>query len=144
VFCRAHAVQLNRDREKFDEVGVRLVLIGQGTPDDAADFRRHNRIDLPILTDRRRETYRMIGTKVGTIGELLGPTVVARGIKQGAQERLSQGRTRGHPAQLGGVVIVMPDSSIAYSHLADDASDNPPSDEVLKAAAEAVSTVDGT
>jgi hypothetical protein len=35
------------------------------------------------------------------------------------------------------VLIVRPDDSIAYSHLADDASDNPPNDEVLEAAGRA-------
>ena len=45
-----------------------------------------------------------------------------------------QGRIVGHAAQLGGVLIVKPDGSIPYAHLSEDASDNPPNDEVLAAA----------
>jgi hypothetical protein len=45
-----------------------------------------------------------------------------------------QGRIVGHAAQLGGVLIVAPDGTIPYAHLAQDASDTPPNDEVLAAA----------
>jgi hypothetical protein len=47
--------------------------------------------------------------------------------------------TKGHAAQLGGVLIVAPDGSVPYAHLADDAGDNPPNDEVLTAARRAAS-----
>jgi hypothetical protein len=39
----------------------------------------------------------------------------------------------GHPAQLGGVLVVAPGDDILYVHLAEDASDNPPNTEVLAA-----------
>jgi peroxiredoxin len=143
VFCREHAVQLHRDRQKFEDAGVGLVLIGQGTPEDAAAFREQHGIDLPILADRRRETYRQAGTKVATVGELFGPAVVARGVKAVVQNRVFQGRTRGHPSQLGGVAIVTPDGVVAWNHLAQNASDNPPNEEVLEAAKEAANSVSG-
>ncbi|MDX6668545.1 MAG: hypothetical protein QOK04_1925, partial [Solirubrobacteraceae bacterium] len=57
---------------------------------------------------------------------------------QAIKQRLPQQKTRGHPAQLVGVMLVMPDGSVPYSHLADDASDNASNDEVLKAARRAV------
>jgi peroxiredoxin len=130
-------VQLHRDREKFDEAGVRLVVIGQGTPDEAHDFQRSQHVDLPLYVDRDRASYRAAGTKVGTLGELLGPSMVARGLRVSLRDRVRQGRTVGHPAQLGGVLIVKPDGSIPYAHLSEDASDVPPNDEVLAAAREA-------
>jgi hypothetical protein len=74
---------------------------------------------------------------VGTLSELVGPRSVLRGIRSSVADRVHQGRTVGHPAQLGGVLVVRPDDSIAYAHLADDASDNPPNDEVLAAVARA-------
>ena len=132
-------MQLHRDREKFEEAGVRLVVIGQGTPAHALHFRDSHHIDLEMLVDRGRDSYRAAGTKVATVGELLGPRVVAKGATQGIRQRLPQQKTRGHPAQLGGVMIVLPDGSVPYSHLADDASDNAPNDEVLEAARRATS-----
>jgi peroxiredoxin len=131
-------VQLHRDREEFEAAGVRLVVIGQGTPDHAIHFRDAHGIELEMLVDRGRESYRAAGTKVATISELVGPRVVAKGTAQAIKQRLPQQKTRGHPAQLGGVMLVMPDGSVPYSHLAEDASDNAPNSEVLAAARHAL------
>jgi hypothetical protein len=126
-------VQLHRDRKRFADAGVRLVVIGQGRPEQAAHFRDSHKLDLDMLVDTRRQAYKAAGTKIATFGELLGPRVVAKGVRRAAASGVHQGRTVGHPAQLGGVLLVMPDGSIPYAHLSDDASDNPPNDEVLEA-----------
>ena len=131
-------MQLHRDRDKFEAAGVRLAVIGQGRPDDAREFQRSQHVDLPLYVDPDRASYRAAGTKVGTLGELLGPAVLARGLRVSLRDRVRQGRVVGHPAQLGGVLIVKPDGSIPYVHLSEDASDVPPSDEVLAAAGQAV------
>ena len=130
-------MQLHRDRQKFEEAGVRLVVMGQGRPEQAAHFREAQGVDLDLLVDTKREAYRAAGTKVATFNELLGPRVVARGARRTLASGVRQGRTVGHPAQLGGVLLVMPDGSIPYAHLSEDASDNPPNDEVLAAVREA-------
>jgi hypothetical protein len=127
-------VQLHRDRDRFRDAGVELVVIGQGRPEQAAHFRESQGVaGLELLVDKRRESYEAAGTKLATLNELLGPRVVLKGIRRSAASRVHQGRTVGHPAQLGGVLLVMPDGSIPYAHLANDAGDNPPNDEVLAA-----------
>ena len=134
-------MQLHRDRERFEEAGARLAVIGQGTPEQAREFRKSQGVDeLPLLVDTRRKAYKAAGTKIATFAELLGPRMIARGARRSLASRVRQGRTVGHPAQLGGVLVVMPDGSIPYAHLADDASDNPPNDEVLNAIRQAVSS----
>ncbi len=130
-------MQLHRDREEFEAAGVRLVVIGQGTPAHAIHFRDSHKIELEMLVDRGRDSYRAAGTKVATISELIGPSVVAKGTARALRQRLPQQRTQGHPAQLGGVMLVLPDGSVPYSHLSDDASDNAPNDEVLAAVRQA-------
>jgi hypothetical protein len=127
-------VQLHRDRSKFDAAGVRLAVIGQGTPKHAAHFRDSHELEIPLYVDEGRDTYKAAGTKIATFTELLGPRVVAKGALASRRDRVVQGRTIGHPAQLGGVMIVRPGNEIAYVHLADDASDNPANSEVLEAA----------
>jgi peroxiredoxin len=126
-------VQLHRDREKFEAAGARLVVIGQGTPAHAAHFRDSHKLDLPMYVDEGRESYKVAGTKVGTVSELLGPRVIAKGAMASRRDGVVQGRTIGHPAQLGGVIVVGPGNEIVYVHLADDAGDNPANDQVLKA-----------
>jgi len=122
-FCRAYAVQLNRARGRFQEAGARLVLIGQGTPDDARRFRRHLGIDLQILTDIDRVTYLWAGTKLAALDELIGPRVVARGLLAMAQNRVLLGHNTADEAQLGGSIIVTPNRTIVFSHISRDASD---------------------
>jgi len=114
-------------------------VIGQGTPANAKHFKKHQHVDdLLLLVDPDRQTYKAIGAKKGTMGELLGPGVVARGIRSSLRSRVIQSAPVGHPAQLGGVLVVATDGRVTWAHLASDASDNPPNETVLEAARKAV------
>jgi alkyl-hydroperoxide reductase/thiol specific antioxidant family protein len=131
-------VQLHRDREKFDAAGARLVVIGQGTPKHAAHFRDQFDLDgLEILVDPDRAAYRIAGTKVGSVSELLGPQSMLKGLRTAATERMVQGPTQGSAAQLGGVLVVAQGGEVAWAHLAENAGDNPPNERVLQAVQEA-------
>ena len=127
-------MQLHRDRDKFEQAGVELAVIGQGTPRHAQAFKQDHGLEFRLLVDPRRETYRAAGAKKGSVSELVGPQVALRGLKAIASERVVQGRTIGHPAQLGGVLVVAPGGEVVWSHLADNAGDNPPNELVLEAA----------
>ena len=136
-------MQLHRDREKFDAAGASLVVVGQGTPKHAAHFRDQFDLDgLEVLVDPDREAYQLAGTKVATVSELLGPRSMVTGIKRSVSERMVQGPTQGHPAQLGGVLVVAEGGAVAWSHIADNAGDNPPNEEVLAAVKEAGAAAD--
>lgn len=124
---------MDRARKQFERAGVNLVLIGQRTPKEAADFRRSQKLKLPVLADKTRESYRAAGTKVATTTELLGPKVVAKGLLTTVRTGLRQGRTIGHPAQLGGALLILPDNTVAWSHISEDASDNASPEEILAA-----------
>jgi peroxiredoxin len=136
VHCRDHAVQLDRARQEFEDAGVALALIGHGTPEQAAAFRDSLRIGLPVLADRRRESYRAAGTKVATMGEMLGPKSVSKGLAATLRSagRIRQGKVIGHPAQLGGVLVVQPDGEVSWSHIAENAGDNATPEDILEAA----------
>jgi hypothetical protein len=97
-----------------------------------------------ILVDPARESYDAAGAKIATMGELLGPRVMLKGTTSALPTGLLQTTTKGHAAQLGGVVIVAPDGSVPYAHLADEAADNLPTDEVLAAARRAVTAATRT
>jgi peroxiredoxin len=124
---------LNRARRQFEDAGARLVLIGQLTPRHAADFRRRQNITLPVLADGDRASYKAAGAKIGSTSDLLGPKVVAKGVLTSLRTRKVQGRTIGHPAQLGGAMVISPDGEIVWSHMAKDASDNASPEEILAA-----------
>jgi peroxiredoxin len=133
-------VQLHRARKKFDKAGARLVAIGQGTPEQAAKFKEDQGVEIQLLVDPERLSYQAAGAKIATRSELIGPRVIARALAWTITSRwrlgsiaVHQGRLVDHPAQLGGVLVVARDGSIRYSHMSEDASDNPPVSEVLAA-----------
>ena len=115
------------------------MLIGQVTPRHAAHFRRQTGIDLPVLADGERESYRAAGAKVATLAELLGPRSMGAGVARSVRSRgrIRQGRMIGHPAQLGGAMVVAPDGRVAWSHMSENASDNASSAAVVAAARDA-------
>lgn len=124
---------MDRAREQFEASGAGVTLIGQATPRQAAHFRRRQGIKLPVLADEQRRSYRAAGAKVATLSELLGPRIVARGIATSTRTGVIQGRTIGHPAQLGGAMVVVPGDTVAWSHMSQDASDNAAPEEILGA-----------
>jgi peroxiredoxin len=124
---------LDRAREQFDQAGINLVLIGQATPRHAAHFRRRQEIELPVLADEERQSYRAAGAKVGSVGELVGPKILAKGALTSLRTRKLQTRTIGHPAQLGGAMVIAPGGEVLLQRMAKDASDNAEPDELLAA-----------
>lgn len=126
---------MDRARDRIEAAGASLTLIGQLTPRHAAHFRRRQGIELPVLADNDRVTYKAAGAKMGSIGELLGPKVMAKGALTTLQTGRFQTRTIGHPAQLGGAILITPDGTVAWSHMSKDASDNASADEILAALA---------
>jgi AhpC/TSA antioxidant enzyme len=125
---------LDGARDRFEAAGANLVLIGQLTPRHAAHFRRRQNIDLPVLADEDRRSYKAAGAKVGSMGDLLGPKVVAKGALTTLRTGKLQGRTLGHPAQLGGAMVIAPPNEIVFSRMAKDASDNASPEEILASA----------
>ena len=129
---------MDRARSEFKAAGVNLALIGQGTPRQAAEFRRRQGVQLPVLADEKRVSYKAAGTKVGGVTDLFSPQTVAKGILATARTRRTQTRTIGHPSQLGGALVIAPGGRVAWSHMATDASDNAPPEEILAAVRDAV------
>ena len=125
---------MHRARDQFEADGVRLVLIGQATPRHAAHFRRRLNLEVPVLADEQRKSYKAIGARKGTIGELVGPRMLVKGAMTSARHGVVQGRTIGNPAQLGGALVIRPGGEVVYEHLAQDAGDNVSPEEILAAA----------
>jgi hypothetical protein len=124
---------LDRAGDQIESAGARLVLIGQATPRHAAHFRRRQKIDVPVLADEDRASYRAAGAKVASMTDLVGPKVVAKGALTTLRTGKLQGRTIGHAAQLGGAMVIKPGNEVAWSRMAKDASDNASTEQIVKA-----------
>ena len=126
-------MQLHRAREEFTASGVDVVLIGQATPRHAAHFRRRQEIELPVLADEHRVSYKAIGARKGSTSQLVGPTVLAKGLLTTAKTGIVQGRTIGSASQLGGAVVIAPGNCVLFEQTATDASDNVSPEQLLEA-----------
>ena len=109
------------------------MLIGQLTPRHAAHFRRREKVDVTVLADNDRVSYKAVGAKMGGVGQLLGPSVVAKGLMTTLRTGKMQTRTIGDPAQLGGSMVIRQDGTVAFSQMAKDASDNVSPDDLVAA-----------
>ena len=128
-------MQLHRARERFEQAGLGLVLIGQATPRQAQHFARKLDLgDQTILADDDRRTYKIAGFRRANLGQLLGPKSVMAGVKHGARSGVVQGRIVGDAAQLGGAIVVRPDGSVALHQASQHAGDTIEVDDLLAAA----------
>ena len=123
---------MNGAHEQIEAHGVRLVLIGQATPRHAAHYQRRFAPELEILADEKRESYKAMGFPRAGTTQLIGPKSLAKGIARGASG-VGVGRVIGDVQQLGGTFIVGQDGEILWSHVMQDASDNPSVEELQEA-----------
>jgi peroxiredoxin len=126
---------LNGAHEEIEATGARLVLIGQATPKHAAHYKRRFAPELEILADEKRESYKAMGFPRAGAVQLVGPKSLAKGIARGATG-VGVGRVIGDVQQLGGTFVVDQSGEILWSHVMQDASDNPSIDELREALTE--------
>jgi len=126
-------VQLHRAHEQFEAAGAVPVLIGQGTPKHAKWFSDKYAPSLRVLADEQRTSYKALGLKVGSPGDLIGPRSAAAGIKHMRRSGVVQGRPIGNVAQLGGALVVAPGGEVLLEHRSKHAGDSVEVKPLLKA-----------
>ena len=66
IACRAHAVEVWRDREKYEKTGARLIFVGNGAPNYIENFKAELGLQKAlILTDPSLEVFRAAGFRHG-------------------------------------------------------------------------------
>lgn len=104
-FCKEHARELHRHRDAFGEAGVGIVMIGPGTPAEAAAFIDALGLADPVLTDRDRSAYRAFGLGRAPVRSLLDPRVIAGGVRAATRGFLPR-TSSGDPLQLQGQFLI--------------------------------------
>ncbi len=110
-FCKEHARELHRQRSGFREAGVEIVMIGPGTPAEAAAFIDELGLTDPVLTDRNRSAYRAYGLGQAPVRSLLDPRVIAGGVRAATKGFLPR-TSSGNPLQLQGQFLIDRDGII--------------------------------
>jgi hypothetical protein len=103
---------------------------GMGATETARRFKEEFALPFTVLVDKKRESYRLLGLKRGSIMEVMGPRVWAKGAKSLLKH--GQGLAKEDPLQLGGVAIVK-NGELVFVHRSQTSSDNAPIDRLLDA-----------
>src|SRR5690606_10400030 len=81
TFCKEMLADLRAQRSAIEASGVGIVLVHMGTDEDARHLSaRYGLDDVPRVRDPEQRLYGAFELKTGTLWQLLGPRVVARGI----------------------------------------------------------------
>ncbi len=135
MLCAEHAAEFRPHEKELAELGVRLVFVSTGRPDQAEHFKKRMKLLSDVWTDPKRETYRHLGFKHGYRSSY-GPRAIAnyaRALSKGWLSRLAEGDV----LQQGGVLVVARGGAPVYGYASAEAGDMPPTEEVLDAARKA-------
>lgn len=107
TFCREALAELARLRQRIERPGAGIVLVHLARDDRRAErlFEIYKLADVPRISDPDKVLYRAVGLGQGTLGELLGPQVLARSVQATCRGHLP-GRSGGDTRQMPGVFLI--------------------------------------
>lgn len=132
-FCRAHVAALRDAEARFREEGVRIAVVGMGTPEQCARFQRRQGLNFPVLSDPDRVAHRSYGLPEGTTEQVMGRPEIAAGLRL-ALRGLLPSRPVGNPRQLAGDFLIDREGVLRYARRANRAADIPDPEALLAAA----------
>ena len=103
--------------------GAELVIVGNGRPEHAIDFRDSEHVESPLYVDPELHAYAAAGLKRG-LRSSLSPSVVLRGLRAFGEGK-RQGATLGDPWQQGGVFLIRPGNRVEFAYVSEEAGDHP-------------------
>ena len=125
-FCQAWVSRLVRHTSDFDDLGVKVVLIGQGSVAQAMGFTGPRRIPFTIAIDLDRSAYQAFGLVDGEATELLRPRVAAAWVGVHLRGEGRQGGSHGGSlVQLPGTFLVDMGGVFRFVHRNRHQADDP-------------------
>lgn len=129
--------------EPIRQFGAKLVVVGNGSPRQAASFRDEHcgddsgnddsGEDFTLLTDPGRRAYRAAGLR-RSVGATLNPSLLGnawRAFKKGFRQQSVQG----DPWQQGGVFVIVPGGETIFSQVSTTAGDHADPEAIVEALA---------
>ena len=126
------------DRERFEEAGANVVLIGLGTPEQAGWFREQWDLPFEVVVSPDRTAHKAYGLRRGSLNQVSGPAVWMPWVRNqltGKPQKAWGGM--GDVAQLSGTFVVDTSGIVRYAHHGRRSNDLPPNDELLRAVRDA-------
>ncbi len=136
MHCRAQAVQLRRDRQRFQRAKVQVIMIGLGEPERARQFRAEFDLPFTVLADPSRASYQAYGLvyRLNVLREVTSPDSVIKTLSR--LPRYGVAATDQDMLQLGGVFGVDSSGTIRFIHRSLRTADQPTTAMILAAMTE--------
>lgn len=125
-------MELRDDWRRFEEAGLGIVAIGQGSAARSREFRARMALPFPLLADPRRLAFRAYGLWQMSLREEANMTSLARVVQATIKHGVAASSDQ-DMRQLGGAFVVGTDGIVRYAHRARRASDHPPHDALIAA-----------
>ena len=126
-------MQLRDDRERFEEAGAAISLVGLGPHTRAQLFCDERHVPFECLSDPTQEAYRAYGLERGSNRQLFGPQLLLRYARALLRRDVDAAKLSGDDyRQMPGVFVIDRAGVIRYAHRNRDVADNPPNDELLE------------
>lgn len=134
IACRAHATQIWLDRDKYQKNGTQIIFVGNGHPSYIKFFKEDLRIkDALVFTDPTLQSFQAAGFNRGFRAVVNAQTAVnsIKLIAQGHKQIRSTEAT-GDLWQLGGIIVIHPNSKVAYQYVSEALGDFPPEKDLIE------------
>ena len=123
---------LRESAEEIEEAGGRIVAVTQGDAQQAQALCDRFDAPFPCLADPQRKSYATFGMKRGSFLQVLGPTVLARGLQAASKGHFVE-KVVGDAFQLPGTFIIDQEGVVRYARYARHAADHPSTAELIEA-----------
>jgi hypothetical protein len=137
MHCREHALQLQRDRDRFAASGGELAVVGMGTPAMARDFRRELGMDVRLLLSRDKQAYQAMDLQRATTRGVFAPAALGSsvvrtaGLVRRGKAPMKSPQQDWH--QLGGAFVIAPGGDVVWEHRSRHPGDLPDHEALLGA-----------
>jgi alkyl-hydroperoxide reductase/thiol specific antioxidant family protein len=111
--------------------GAELIIVGNGQPQHAIDFRDTEHVESPLYVDPELQAYAAAGLKRG-LRSSLSPGVILRGVRA-FREGKRQSAPKGDAWQQGGVFVILPGNRVEFVYISEEAGDHPSAEAILSA-----------
>lgn len=122
---------MRQKEEQFQQQAARVVLVGLGTPEETAAFKKQFHVPFTMIADPEKRLFKAFQLKQATPKALLSVGMAMKGLSALARGHRI-GIPKGDVRQLPGVFIIDTAGRIRFSHFAKDPADHPPADVLLR------------
>ena len=115
---------MRREEKAFDQLGARVVLVGLGSVEETAAFKKRFKVPFTMIADPEKRLFKAFRLKQASTGSLVSAKMIFKGLKS-----MTKGHTMGIPQgdvrQLPGVFIIDTAGRVRFSHYAATPADHP-------------------